>query len=145
MKKFLLIVFIFFISLQAQAFEDCIITTNGRLTNISIEDNTVIDVHPIITVMNKKDTLVIHPLKEGVTCFTVLKNNKEKFLFTVKVEKDETIVSHQDKFDILYLDAPPDWFNLDLPPMEIYEDLEKPPVLKLDEPPFLRKKEKFNG
>lgn len=143
MKKLFLIVAICFISLQAQAFEDCIITTNGRLTNISIEDNTVIDVHPIITIMNKKDTLVIHPLKEGITCFTVLKNSKEKFLFTVRVEKGKTFVSKNDKFEILSLDSPPKAFEIDLPPLELYEDLEKPPVLKLDEPPFFKKEGKI--
>lgn len=146
MKKFILTFFLILSStLPTFAYEDCILKTNGRLSNISIEDNTIIDVHPLITVMNEKNTLIIHPLKEGVTCFSILKNNKEKFIFTVRVEKDETFVSPKEKFEILYLDAPPEWFNLDLPPQEIYGDLEEPPILKLDEPPILRKKEKFNG
>jgi len=143
MKKIFATIFLIILStLSSYAYEDCIIKTNGRLTNIEIEDNTVIDVHPIITIMNKKDTLVIHPLKEGTTCFSVYKNNKEKILFTVKVAKDETFVSENKNFEIMYLDSPPEGFNIDLPPKEIYEDLEKPPVLKLDEPPVLRGKGK---
>lgn len=34
--------------LPAQAFEDCVISTDGKLTDISIEQNDIIDVYPIL-------------------------------------------------------------------------------------------------
>lgn len=119
MKKILfLIALIITQNLQAQALEDCIITTNGQLTDIQIENNTIIDVFPLITVLNEKNTLIVHPLKTGITCFTVIKNLKEKALFHVKVTETETLIKEVDGYDIFSLDIPPDKesFELDLPP-----------------------------
>lgn len=120
-KKILILLSIFSINLQAQAFEDYIITTDGKLTQIKIENNQIIDVFPLITVMNEKNTLIVHPLKEGSTCFSIKKNSTEGFLFHVKVTKDETFIAPVDGFDILPIDEPP-----------IFLDymLDEPPVLK---------------
>lgn len=120
-KKILILLSIFSINLQAQAFEDYIITTNGKLTNIKIENNQIIDVFPLITVMNEKNTLIVHPLKEGTTCFSIKKNMTESFLFHVKVLKDETIIAPVDGFNILPLDEPP--IILDYA-------IDKPPIIK---------------
>ena len=78
MIKKIIISLIFFTTLQANAFEDYIISTNGKLSNILIENNEIVDICPIITIANDKNILMVHPLKEGITCFTVVKNNKEK-------------------------------------------------------------------
>lgn len=117
MYKWLITALLLIFSLQAYAYEDYIITTKGKLTNILIEDNTVINVYPITTVMNKKNTLMVTPLKEGKTSFSVLKNNKETVSFEVIVEKNKTTIADVKTFDILALDRPYEELLLDEPPM----------------------------
>ena len=104
MKKFLFLLCL--IILPAQAFEDCVISTDGKLTDISIEQNDIIDVYPIFTIMNEKNTLFVHPLKAGKTRFCVLKNGKHGF-------------------EILGLDIPPE-----VEEAELMRDLPTPPVLR---------------
>lgn len=120
LKKILVIVSIFTLSLQANAFEDYIITTNGKLTDISIENNTIVNVYPLITIMNDKNTLMVTPLKLGKTRFCVLKNAKEKIMFNIEVLQNKTIIDNVDGFEII---------SLDLPQFE---------QLYLDEPPTLK-------
>lgn len=118
MNKFLTIIFILCFSLQAQAFEDYIITTNGKLTDISIENNKIVDVYPLITIMNEKNTLMVSPLQVGKTRVCVLKNNKEKIMFHIEVEEDKTTIKEVEGFEILSLDSPNEEdFILDEPPM----------------------------
>ena len=119
MKKILIsLILILVINLQAKAFEDYIITTKGKLTDISIEDNTIVDVYPFITVMNDKNTLFVSPLKIGKTIFCVLKNGKEKIMFNVEVQENNTIIDNIVGFDILALDTPEEnSFELDEPPL----------------------------
>ena len=117
----LLILLIGIIFMQsANAFEDCIITTNGKLTNIKIEHNDVIDVYPLVTKSNEKNTLFVQPLKVGETKFTVIKNNKDKYLFDVKVTEAKTEINEIQGFDILTVDCPPNLY-------EYYFDLDEPP------------------
>ena len=118
MKKILIIALISLFTSQAQAFEDYIITTDGKLTQITIENNQIIDVFPLITIMNEKNTLIVHPLKEGITAFTVKKDGQEKFMFNVLVEEDKTEISTNDDFEILPIDEPPIIMDymIDLPP-----------------------------
>ena len=119
MKKFWFLLCCLII-LPAQAFQDCVITTDGKLSDISIEQNDIIDVYPLFTVMNEKNTLFVHPLKEGKTRLCVLKNNKNIVMFNVEVKPDETIISEAEGFEILSIDPPPeaegDIFELDPPP-----------------------------
>ena len=120
MKKIFLILALISLSvIQVQAYQDCIIVNDGKLTDISIEDNSVIDVFPLITVENKKNILIIHPLKEGNTRFCVLKNNKQKHMFNVEVTEMDTKLNDVTGFEILKLDTPPGYidFKLDLPPV----------------------------
>ena len=119
-KKFLILVITALTTLSAQAFEDCIITTDGKLTDINIEDNTIIDVYPLVTVMNEKNTLIVHPLKQGKTRFCVLKNNKNLALFDVNVYELETEINAPEGYDVMTLDAPNDIFEfeLDEPPLD---------------------------
>ena len=93
MNKWLTILLILFLSLPAYAFEDYIIMTKGKLTDISIEDNSIVDVCPLITIMNDKNTLMVSPLKIGKTRFCVLKNNKEKVMFSIEVTESKTYIS----------------------------------------------------
>ena len=119
MKKFLLLFSL--IILPSQAFQDCVITTDGKLSDISIEQNDIIDVYPMFTIMNEKNILFVHPLKEGKTRLCVLKNNKNIVMFDVEVKSDETIISDEESFEVLGIDLPPEIQNdedleLDLPP-----------------------------
>lgn len=119
MKKFLLLFSL--IILPSQAFQDCVITTDGKLSDISIEQNDIIDVYPMFTIMNEKNILFVHPLKEGKTRLCVLKNNKNIVMFDVEVKPDETIISDEEGFEILSIDTPPEMandedFELDSPP-----------------------------
>ena len=123
--KIFLYTFIYsiFVIMPAFAFEDCVIMTKGRLTDIRIEDNSIIDVYPLITIMNEKNTLIIHPLKLGKTKFSILKDKKEKITFNVRVEENKTIIDEVDGFSILQIDEPPnpEEYDLDLPPIGIGE------------------------
>ena len=117
LKKIIFLFLLIFCSSKVFAYEDCMIITNGKLNQIKIENNQIIDVFPLITVMNEKNTLIVHPLKEGLTGFTVVKNDKDKFLFMVKVTEDETKISEKDGFNIIAIDEPPSVldYDLDLP------------------------------
>ena len=108
----------FFTTLTVYAYEDCIVTSDGKLTDIRIEDNTVVDVYPLVTVMNDKKTIIVHPLKAGKTRFCALKNNKNIVMFIVEVSEFNTIVNAPDGFDVMKLDPPDDEieFMLDEPP-----------------------------
>ena len=116
MAKWLLIVLVFCITLQAQAYEDYLIMTKGKLTDISIEDNMIVNVYPLITVMNDKNTLFFQPLNIGETKVNVLKNGKEKIDFDIKITEEETFIENVKDFEIVKLDTPPENFELDLPP-----------------------------
>ncbi|MCQ2743420.1 MAG: hypothetical protein MJ230_01310 [bacterium] len=110
---------IFLLISPAFAFEDCVIISDGKLTDINIEDNTIIDVYPIVTVMNDKNTLIVHPLKQGKTRFCLLKNNKNLSLFDVSVDELTTKINAPADFEVLSLDKPTDdiEFTLDEPPI----------------------------
>jgi len=143
MKKYLLTALSLILTVPAFAFEDCIISTDGKLTDIKIQHNDIIDVFPMITVMNDKNTLIVHPLKEGTTKFTVMKNNKNKYLFSVNVSDEGTEINTVEGFDILAVDCPPGTyeynFDLDEPPeSEITKNENNDCIDDLDEPPVLR-------
>lgn len=121
MNKWLITSLILISTLQAQAFEDYIVTTAGKLTHISIENNQIIDVFPLITIMNEKNTLIIHPLKEGITFFSVKKNMNESYMFNVVVKKDKTEITPVEGFQILPIDEPPSFFDF---------QIDKPPIIK---------------
>jgi len=140
MKKYLIIFFAILLSLPVYAFEDCLIMTNGKLNNIKIQHNDIVDVFPLITVMNDKNTLIVHPLKEGETKLSVTKNDQDRIIFSVKVTESSTVVeTDKEGFEILNIDCPPGsfmyYFDLDAPPA-MYEEDEF--IKNLDEPPFLR-------
>ena len=152
MKKYIILLALSMLSLPTFAFEDYIITTDGKLTDIKIQHNDIINVYPLITVDNEKNTLVIEPLKVGETKFTVLKNNKDNYLFNVNVTEDKTTVEVVEGFGILAIDAPPnlyeEYFDLDEPPepkstSDIQKQIEESKryqdfINTLEEPPELR-------
>ena len=122
-KNILLSVIFFVIAvLPCCAFEDYIISTDGKLTDIKIEHNDIIDVYPFYTIMNEKNTLCVHPLKVGKTRFCVLKDKKDIVMFDVEVKENSTIISEREGFENLSIDMPPAFeseynFKLDAPPL----------------------------
>ena len=114
------------------AFQDCIIESDGKLTDISIENNTIVDVYPIFTIMNERNTLYIHPLKEGQTRICVLKNGKQKVMFNVQITENETTIDDIEGFDILTIDEPPEEIDIDEPPEGLGEEK---PLLRREESP----------
>lgn len=147
-KLFTIFILYLLLNMPVSAFEDCIITTNGKLTDIKIQHNDIINVYPLITVDNNKNTLVIEPLKTGETKFTVLKNDKDKYLFNVIVTEDKTTVEVVEGFGVLSIDTPPssydEYFDLDEPPAtdntSLLEESKRfqEYIDSLDEPPELR-------
>ena len=139
MGKKLILLLAIMLSMPVSAYEDCLIMSNGKLNNIKIQHNDIIDVFPLITIMNDKNTLIVHPLKKGSTKFSVVKNDKDKYFFDVTITDDSTIIEQKEGFEILNIDCPPGgyeyYFDLDEPPVKEEED---PFIKNLDEPPFLR-------
>lgn len=121
MNKFLTLLMLLIFTNGVWAFEDCVISTDGKLTDISIEDNKIVDVYPLVTVENDKNTLIVHPLELGQTRFCVLKNNKNIVMFNIKINETETLIDEVEGFDILTIDMPNDEFELDLPPENVGE------------------------
>ena len=134
-----------FTLLPAYSYEDCIVTSTAKLTDIKIEHNDIIDVFPLVTLMNDKNTLIVHPLKIGQSRFIVTKNKKEQVVFEVSVTENETKIKDVKGFDILTIDCPPGAY-------EYRFDLDEPPVYRnkktdngdfeLDKPPVLRERSK---
>ena len=129
LKIIKIVLFLIFLSTPVFAYEDCILVTDGKLTDIKIQHNEIIDVFPLITIMNKKNTLIVHPLKTGNSKFTVIKNNKDKYLFEAIVKENSTIINDVEGFEVLSVDCPPDYYE------GYFED-----YFEFDEPPFLPNK-----
>lgn len=126
MKKLIIIFLIFLTSLQAQAFEDIILSTDGKISNIKIENASIININPLTTIQNERNTLFITPVKTGETNFSLKKMNKI-YNFNVNVEENKTIISENETFEIIPLDTHPSILDY-----------------QVDLPPVLRKKETIN-
>ena len=122
MNKWIIIALILTSGLQTYAFEDFIVTTDQKIIGIETEDKAILDVYPITTIMNKKNTLFFHPIKEGQTKVH-LKNEKEKeFIFNIIVSGDTASIENVEGFEIISLDNPPEAFEIDLPPTNINQE-----------------------
>ena len=122
--KIFLIILLSAIPISVFAYQECLITADDKLSDIKVEHNDIIDVYPLITIMNDKNTLIVHPLKEGTSKFIVTKGKKDKLLFSVNVGKKETIIDHVDGVEI---------FQIDTPPVMYEYDLDEPPLIKSNE------------
>ncbi len=124
-------------TLSSQAFEDCVVSTDGKLSDISIEQNDIVDVYPIFTIMNEKNQLYVHPFREGKTRFCVLKNGKEIVMFNIEITENNTVIDDVDGFEVLSVDFPPEELYLDnrLSPHPNHLPEEREYSLELDLPP----------
>lgn len=118
MKKIILIFLIFFFTLQAQAFEDVILSAEEKISNIKIEEDSIINVNHLTTIQNKKNILFILPKREGKTKLFLTKKNKQ-YVFEIEVKKRKTYVEKKEDFEIVSLDTPPSFFDyqIDIPPI----------------------------
>ena len=122
MNKWIIIALILTSGLQTYAFEDFIVTTDHKIVSIETEDKTMLDVYPITTIMNKKNTIFFHPIKEGETKVH-LKNEKEKeFIFNIIVSSETASIENVEGFEIISIDNPPEAFEIDLPPTNINQE-----------------------
>ena len=118
MKKIILIFLIFFFTFQAQAFEDVILSAEEKISNIKIEEDSIINVNHLTTIQNKKNILFILPKREGKTKLFLTKKNKQ-YVFEIEVKKEKTYVEKKEDFEIVSLDTPPSFFDyqIDIPPI----------------------------
>jgi len=116
-KKILTISFIFFTIQSTYAYEDCILSSDGKLGNIKVNNSSIADIYPVITISNEKNMFIIHPLKEGKTKISLLKNDKDSISFNMTVKEDETIAEEVDGIEVLALDEPDIPIELDTPPV----------------------------
>ena len=122
MNKWIIIALILTSGLQTYAFEDFIVTTDHKIVSIETEHKTMLDVYPITTIMNKKNTIFFHPIKEGETKVH-LKNEKEKeFIFNIIVSSETASIENVEGFEIISIDNPPEAFEIDLPPTNINQE-----------------------
>ena len=121
MKKYLLILLIFLTSLQTYAFEDCIITTSEKVSEIKVEDNSILNAYPLVTIENNKNIIFINPHKVGETKVFITKSDNEKTTLSIKVTASETFICTGQDFEALSLDTPPEWLEIDLPPTKLIE------------------------
>ncbi len=132
--KYLLMFLLLMFALDCKAYEEYLLTTTDKLTDIKVEDKQIVDVYPIVTIMNNKNNLIIHPNKVGETKFSVVKNS-EKYEFNVKITEDDIQIESKEGFTIISIDNFPPILdcNLDLPPEKLNEK-----GFVLDSPPKLR-------
>lgn len=107
MKKFLLMFLIFTIP-QAYGFEDYIIVSDAPVSSIIWSDDDVLSAFPMLTIDNKKDTIILMAKKEGkasITIQTDLGNSQ----IDVEVRPDKTILSDVEGFTYFNLDKAVEW------------------------------------
>lgn len=103
------------------AFEDCLISSSSKLSDIKVYDSEIVNVYPIYTLLNEKNTLYVQPLKLGETKFTILMDGKETHMFSVKVEPEKTLIENTSGFEVVTIDLPPGLYEyeLDEPPTQL--------------------------
>jgi len=120
-NKWFFVALILIQPLQTFAFEDCVITTTGKIKEIQVENDSILKTHPLVTIENKKNIIFINPLSVGETKIHITRDNDEKAILDVKITETETLISTEKNFETLSLDTPPEWFEIDTPPTNIEE------------------------
>lgn len=107
MKKILFILLILLIP-QAQAFEDYLILSDDPVSSISWSDDEVISAVPVLTIDNKKNTIILKAKKEGKAVLTIETDVGSK-LIAVEVSEDKTVVEDIEGFTSFKLDKAEKW------------------------------------
>ncbi len=107
MKKIFFILLIFLFP-QAQAFEDYLIFSDSPVSSISWSDDEVISASPLLTIDNKKDTIILKAKNKGKAVLTVETDLGCKFI-NVEVLEGRTVVSDVEGFTSFKLDRAEKW------------------------------------
>lgn len=105
MKNLLLILSIFLIPLQAQAFEDYIIVSEKPVNAVFSGDESIVSALPFFTIDNNKSSILLKMKKEGDAVVTIETIEGDKIL-NITVGKDETVIQKIDGFSYFSLDVP---------------------------------------
>ena len=107
MKKLILILAIFLLPLQANAFEDYIIVSDNPVKSVYCEDKDIADILPFFTLDNNKNTLLLKSKKEGSTLLVIETTQGEAFI-NIEVKEEETDIPQLEGLHYFILDIPPE-------------------------------------
>jgi hypothetical protein len=105
MKNLLIIFLILMLPLQTFAFEDYLILSDKPVSSITWSDDNILSAFPLLTIDNKKNSIVVRAKTEGFAILTI-ETDKSNANIEVKVTKDKTILSAVEGFTYFVLDKP---------------------------------------
>jgi hypothetical protein len=105
MKKFIVILSIFFIQLQAHALEDCLLVSDFAIHGIIWSDDVIVSAVPILTIDNRKNSVIIKAKAQGEAVITFETDDGEKVV-NIEVLSDKTTLSAIEGFTYFSLDKP---------------------------------------
>src|SRR5574344_7559 len=105
-NKVLMLFILMLVATPAFAYENFILLSDGEISNVSVKDNKIISVEPVVTLTNEKKSAIITSLKIGNTEFSFNKG-KRLVTFKVKVNQDKTVISNVAGVKFIPIDLPP--------------------------------------
>lgn len=117
MKKVLTIA-LFSVLIQPDfAYEDLIISNTNTITQIKNRTPDIINIEPIYTIMNERNTVLINVLTEGIADFSLELETGKVANFELSASKNKTEIKKSAKdFNIFVVDDYVESVELDLPP-----------------------------
>lgn len=120
MKKFLILTAFIIFSLQAQAYDDYIMTSDKPVKSVKSSDESVVKIRPVFTIDNNKQTIIITPQKKGKAEITVNLVDKDVTVI-VEITQEQTIFKADNDFTFFPMDIPDEAIEV-LPPPDIREN-----------------------
>ena len=120
MKKFLILTAFIIFSLQAQAYDDYIMTSDKPVKSVKSSDESVVKIRPVFTIDNNKQTIIITPQKKGKAEITVNLVDKDVTVI-VEITQEQTIFKADNDFAFFTMDIPDEAIEV-LPPPDIREN-----------------------
>jgi len=111
---FIITLFLAFIP-KVFAFDNYLVHTEKPVVKIVSTDSNVIIANILVTIMNEKDTVIVTPRQQGKAVL-IFYFKDETIEIPVKVRKTRTNFKKNPKLDFIKIDAPPQLFQIDLPP-----------------------------
>jgi len=97
------------------AFDNYLLHTDKPVLKITSSDSSIVTANVLVTIMNEKDTVIITPKNVGKAVLTFCFKD-ETIEIPVSVRKIKTVFKKHPKFNFIKIDAPPQLFQIDLPP-----------------------------
>ena len=120
MKKFLILTAFIIFSLQAQAYDDYIMTSDKPVKSVKSSDESVVKIRPVFTIDNNEQTIIITPQKKGKAEITVNLVDKDVTVI-VEITQEQTIFKADNDFTFFPMDIPDEAIEV-LPPPDIREN-----------------------